>query len=197
MKKHVIIYLVAMLSFGACNNSSKPSATEEPTINDFKIGEKWTWNWKRSVEGVIRAEGEVSEEVVEFNGVLGFDNGNDTVKIATTLGQKPSDTPFCDWPLKMGKKWKFEDKWESNDGTKGKTRQDAEVISFNEVTVAAGKFMAYKIEYSGRTTNTRGFDAKVEDVWWYAPAIKKYIKHTQDDGAGLYVKELINYSKPE
>ena len=183
-----------MLSLGACTNTSKPSASEEPSINDFKIGEKWTWKWQRSVEGAIRAEGKDFQEVVDFNGVLGFYNGNDTLKIASTLGQKPSDTPFLDWPLKVGKKWKFEQEWENNEGTKGKTSQDAEVISFSNVTVAAGKFMAYKIVYTGRITNSRGYNAKVEDVWWYAPAIKKYIKHTQNDGAGLYINELINYS---
>jgi hypothetical protein len=197
MKKHAIFYLLAMLSFGACTNVSKPSASEEPTINDFKVGEKWTWKWQRSVDGEIRAEGEDSVEVVLFDGVLGFDNGNDTIKIATTLSQKPGDTPFYDWPLKVGKKWKFEQEWENNEGTKGKTSQDAEVISLNEVTVAAGKFMAYKIVYTGRITNSRGYNARITDVWWYAPAVKKYIKHTQDDGAGLYVNELINYSKPE
>lgn len=197
MKKHTIIYLLAMLSFSACTNSSKPSESEEPTINDFKVGEKWTWKWKRSVEGKIRAEGKDSVEVVLFDSVLGFDNGHDTIKIATTLGQKPSDTPFYDWPLKVGKKWKFEQEWENNEGTKGKTSQDVEVISFNEVTVAAGKFMAYKIVYTGRITNSRGYNARITDVWWYAPAVKKYIKHTQDDGDGLYINELINYSKPE
>ena len=56
--------------------------------------------------------------------------------------------------------------------------------------------MAYKIEYKGRMTNSRGFDGKLEDIWWYAPAIKSYIKHTQDDGEGLYVNELIKYSSP-
>ena len=198
MKKHTILLLMAIMAFNACTNVPKSkatdAATEEPKINDFKIGEKWTWKWKRSVEGEIRAEGEDFQEVVDFNGVLGFANGHDTLKIATTLGQKPSDTPFYDWPLMVGKKWKFEVEWENNEGTKGKTSQDVAVISFDKVTVAAGKFMAYKIEYKGGITNSRGYDAKLEDIWWYAPTIKKYIKHTQNDGEGLYMNELISYS---
>jgi len=198
MKKHAIVLLMAIMVFNACNKAPKTktanTATEKPTLEDYKIGEKWAWKWKRSVEGEIRAEGEVSQEVIDFNGDLGFDNGNDTLKIATTLDQKPSETPFYDWPLKKGKKWKYEENWESNDGTKGSTSQDAEVISFEEVLVDAGKFMAYKIEYKGRITTSRGFDGKMEDVWWYAPALKTFIKHSNDDGEGLYIKELINYS---
>lgn len=198
MIKKAIIYVVAILIFSACATAPKTTtndmATEEPTLKDFKIGEKWTWKWQRSVDGEIRAEGNDFQEVVDFNGVLGFYNGNDTLKIATILNQKPSDTPLYDWPLKVGKKWKFEVEWENNEGTKGKTSQDVEVISFNKVTVAAGKFMAYKIVYTGRITNSRGYNAKIEDIWWYAPIVKKYIKHTQNDGEGLYINELINYS---
>jgi hypothetical protein len=194
MMKKSIFYIIAMIMFSACTNSSKPTASEEPTINDFKIGEKWTWKWQRSVDGEIRAEGKDFQEVVDFNGVLGFYNGNDTLKIASTIGKKPGKTPFYDWPLKVGKKWKFEQEWENNEGTKGKTSQDVEIMSFNEVTVAAGKFMAYKIVYTGKITNSRGYNAKITDIWWYAPAVKKYIKHTQNDGDGLYINELINYS---
>lgn len=197
MKKHVIVLFMAIMTFNACTTSKtkvNDPTTEEPTITDFKIGEKWTWKWKRAVQGEVRAEGEEFQKVVDFKGVLGFYDGNETNKIATTLGQKKSDTPFYDWPLKVGKKWKFEYEWENDEGTKGKTSQDAEVVSFNEVTVAAGKFMAYEIVYKGRITNSRGYNAEITDIWWYAPRLKKYIKHTQNDGEGLYVNELINYS---
>ncbi len=198
MKKQAVLLLMAIMAFNACKSTPKAevgdTATEEPTLSDFKIGEKWTWKWQRAVEGEIRAAGEDFQEVVDFNGVLGFYNGKDTLEIATTVGQKPSDTPLYDWPLKVGKKWKFEVNWENNEGTTGKTSQNVTVVSFDEVTVAAGKFMAYKIEYTGRITNSRGYDAKLEDIWWYAPTVKKYIKHTQNDGAGLYINELINYS---
>ncbi|MFK5983680.1 MAG: hypothetical protein QM499_12270 [Flavobacteriaceae bacterium] len=110
------------------------------------------------------------------------------------MDAKPSETPLFDWPLEVGKKWKYEVEWVNNEGTTGKTSQNAEIVSFKEETVAAGKFMAYKIEYKGRITNSRGFDGKLEDVFWYAPGIKSYIKHTQDDGEGLYINELIEYS---
>ena len=199
--KNKMIYLIVMLIISACSNVPNPSATEtvaeRPIVKDYKTGEKWTWKWKRSVEGDIQAEGEASQEVVIFKDGLGFSSGLDTVEIMSGLEKELDSTPFRDWPLKVGKKWKYEENWESNDGTKGNTSQDAEVISFEEVKVDAGNFMAYKIEYKGRLTNSRGFDGKMEDIWWYAPVIKKYIKHTNYDGHGRYVKELINYSNPK
>ena len=201
MTKNKMIYLIVMLIISACTNVPNSSATEKvaekPIVKDYKIGETLTWDWRRSVEGEVRAQGEDYREVVKFKNTLGFYYGNnDTVKIATVINKKASKTPLYEWPLKVGKKWKYEVKWSNDEGTTGKTSQDAEVVSYGEVTVAAGKFMAYKIEYKGRISNSRGYDAEMKDVWWYAPAIQTYIKHTQDDGEGLYINELINYSNP-
>ncbi|WP_025864192.1 hypothetical protein [Prolixibacter bellariivorans] len=194
MTNKVILQLTALLLLlSGCS----PSTTNKPSLNDYKIGEKWVWNWKRTVEGEVRAEGKDIQEVVDYHGELGFWNGNDTVRISTTLDQKQSSTPFRSWPLYVGKKWKYESEWENNEGTKGKTSQDAEVVSFGEVTVAAGKFMAYKIEYKGMVTNSRGYKGKMSDTWWYAPELKTYIKHVNNDGYGVYKNELISYSKAQ
>lgn len=53
--------------------------------------------------------------------------------------------------------------------------------------------MAYQIVFKGRITNSRGFDGQLVDIWWYAPAVKKYIRHIQNDGEGLYTNELMKY----
>ena len=189
--KKVLFLLTVILSFTSCNTST----TNKPTLNDYKIGEKWVWNWKRTVEGEVRAEGKDIQEVVDYNGELGLWNGVDTVRISTILNQEQSSTPFRDWPLYVGKKWKYESEWENNEGTKGKTSQDAEVVSFEELNVAAGKFMAYKIEYKGIVTNSRGYKGEMSDTWWYSPDLKTYIKHVNNDGYGVYTNELIDYSK--
>ena len=191
MMRKVLFLLTAILIFTGCTNST----TNKPTLKDYKVGEKWVWNWKRTVEGEVRAQGKDIQEVVDYHGELGFWNGADTVRISTILDQKQSSTPFRDWPLYVGKKWKYESEWENNEGTKGKTSQDAEVVSFEELHVAAGKFMAYKIEYKGMVTNSRGYKGKMSDTWWYAPELKTYIKHVNNDGYGVYTNELTSYSK--
>jgi len=189
--RKVLFLLPVVLIFIGCITST----TNQPTLNDYKIGEKWVWNWKRTIEGEVRAKGEDIQEVVNYNGVLGFWNGVDTVRISAVLNQKQSSTPFRDWPLYVGKKWKYESEWENNEGTKGKTSQDAEVVSFEELNIAAGKFMAYKIEYRGIVTNSRGYKGEMSDTWWYAPDLKTYIKHVNNDGYGVYTNELTHYSK--
>lgn len=192
MTKRIIFQLTAMLLL--LSNCSTLT-TDKPTLNDYKIGEKWVWKWSRSVDGEVRAEGEDIQEVVDYDGELGFWNGVDTVQISTNLDQKQSSKPFRDWPIYVGKKWKYESEWENNEGTKGKTSQDVEVVVFEELTVVAGKFMAYKIEYKGIVTNSRGFKGEMSDTWWYSPDLKTYIKHVNNDGYGVYTNELISYSK--
>ena len=192
MIKKVIFQITALLLLLV---SCSPSTTNKPSLNDYESGEKWVWNWKRTVEGEVRAQGEDLQEVVDYNGVLGLWNGVDTVRISTILDQKQSNTPFRDWPLFVGKKWKYESEWENNEGTKGKTSQDAEVVSYEELNVEAGNFMAYKIEYKGMVTNSRGYKGEMSDTWWYSPELKTYIKHVNNDGYGVYVNELIHYSK--
>lgn len=171
--------------------------TNQPSLNDYTIGEKWVWKWERTVDGAVRAAGEDIQEVVDYNGVLGFWNGIDTVQVSTTLGQEESSTPFRSWPLYVGKKWKFVSEWENNEGTTGKTSQDVEIVSWEELKVAAGTFMAYRIEYKGIVTNSRGFKGEMTDTWWYSPDLKTYILHVNEDGYGLYTNELIRYSNPE
>ena len=123
--------------------------------------------------------------------------GKDTIPVTDIVKADDSETPKYDWPLEVGKKWKYENNWTSQDGTTGNQSQDAEVLSYKEETVEAGTFMAYTIKYKGKTTNSRGYNANEEEVWLYAPEVKNFIKLTQNQGDFLYVEELIEYSKPE
>lgn len=198
IKLKFLSLFVISLFFSCTNPSTK--VTEKPTIKDFTIGEKWTWKWQRTVEGKVRAEGVDTKEVVDYKGDLGFyyvNSRKDTVKAATVLNSKQSKTPFRDWPLKVGKKWKHIENWENESGGKGKTSRDAEVVSFEKLAVKAGTFWAYKIKYDGVMENlATGGKASVIDYWWFCPDLKDYIKHTQDDGYGEYTSELIKYSGP-
>jgi hypothetical protein len=197
MKKHALLLLVAIGLLNACNTApttkTEATLTERSSLNEYKIGEKWTWLEKSVAGEKIRWEGEERLEVVDFNGSLGFWNGIDTILVASTLTQEHSSTPFRDWPIEVGKKWKYESEWKNAEGTAMITSQDVEVVSYGEVAVLAGRFMAYKIEHKGTFTNSRAGSGKMNDTYWYAPALKKDIKHVQDDGYGSYVLELYDY----
>ena len=110
MRKRVLISMPLVLIFFSCASTK----TSEPIVKDYQMGEKWTWKWERKVEGEVRAEGEDIQEVVKYNGTLGLWNGVDTLEIPIATNKNQSSTPFRNWPLKVGKKWKYESQWENN-----------------------------------------------------------------------------------
>ncbi|MBT8267154.1 MAG: hypothetical protein EX254_10270 [Flavobacteriaceae bacterium] len=196
--KNQILLMLAVVIFSACNDTTKYSPTNQPTLADYQVGEKWVWKYKGvTSEGEVRSDGKDTREIVSNDGVLGMTIGKDTIPVTEIVKPEESETPKYDWPLEVGKKWRYENNWTSQDGTTGSQSQDAEVVSYKEETVEAGTFMAYTIEYTGKTTNSRGYSADEKEVWLYAPATKNFIKLTQNQGDFLYVEELIEYSKPE
>ncbi len=196
--KNQILILLAVVLLSACNDSTKSSTTNQPTLTDYQVGEKWVWKYKGvTTEGEVRSDGKDTREIVSIDGILGMTIGKDTIPVTEIVKPEESETPKYDWPLKVGKKWKYENNWTSQDGTTGSQSQNAEILSYREETVEAGTFMAYTIEYNGKTTNSRGYSADEKEVWLYAPAVKNFIKLTQNQGDFLYVEELIEYSKPE
>ena len=195
--KSLLVLFLASLMLVACGDTSKSLALQ-PTLADYQLGEKWVWKYKGvTTQGEVRSDGTDTRVIVDYNGSLGMTIGNDTIPLAEIVKPDESDTPKYDWPLEVGKKWRYENNWTSQDGTTGNQTQDAEVLSYQEETVEAGTFMAYTIKYTGRTTNSRGYNAEEEEIWLYAPEVKYFIKLTQVQGDFSYVEELIEYSKPE
>ena len=194
--KNQFLVLLAVLILSSCNDNTKSGITQQPTLEDYALGEKWVWKYKGvTTEGKVRSDGTDIREIVSFDGSLGMTIGKDTIPVTEIVKPEESETPKYDWPLEVGKKWKYENSWTSQDGTTGNQSQNAEVLSYQEETVEAGTFMAYKIKYKGKTTNSRGYSADEMEVWLYAPAIKNFIKLTQNQGDFHYVEELIEYSK--
>ncbi|AZQ64702.1 hypothetical protein EI427_20985 [Flammeovirga pectinis] len=192
--KNITLLLVALSMLSACDFATKHITTNQPIQSEYKMGEQWVWHWERAVDGHVRDEGRDTQKVVRYNGDLGFWNGIDTVLVAKTLLPDNSATPFRDWPLFVGKKWQYESTWENNEGTTGKTAQDVEVVAYEALKVKGGTFKAYKLIYQGIVTNSRGFKGEMTDTWWYAPELKTYIKHINEDGHGVYTNELISYT---
>lgn len=196
--KNPILILFALVLLSACNDSTKSGTTNQATLTDYQIGEKWVWKYKGvTTEGEVRSDGTDTREIISFDGALGMTIGKDTIPVTEIVKPDLSKTPKYDWPLEVGKKWKYENSWTSQDGTTGNQSQNAEVLSYQEETVEAGTYMAYTIKYTGKTTNSRGYSANETEVWLYAPAVKNFIKLTQNQGDFNYVEELIEYSKPK
>ena len=191
-----LLFLIAVLMMNSCFKQYE-KVTNQPTLKDYTIGETWTWKYKGvSDKGEVRSDGEDAREIVDINGVLTMLIGKDSVPVSELVKPETSKTPRFKWPLEVGKKWTYERTWTSQDGTKGKQSQDAEVLSYKEETVGAGAFMAYTIEYKGTISNSRGYSARTDEVWLYAPKVKNFIKLTQTQDDFVYNEELIKYSNP-
>ena len=192
--KYLVICIFVVLS---CYVTAATSvATQQPTHADYAEGEKWVWKYKGvTTSGEIRADGKDTQKIINQNGVLHMLTESNTIPLVNIVKLNESKSARYSWPLHVGKKWIFEERWTSDDGTKGATTQDAEVLSFKEETVEAGTFMAYTIKYKGKITNSRGYSADTVDVHLYAPKVKTFIKLTQLQKDYLYVEELIEYSE--
>ena len=191
-----IVYLVLISVLISCNENTV-SVAEQPILSDYTVGEKWTWKYKGvTTEGEVRSEGEDTREIVNMNGGLGMVIEKDTIPVSDIVKPEESETPRYKWPLEVGKTWRYEKNWTSQDGTTGTQSQDAKVLSYKEVTVDAGTFMAYTIEYKGTVSNSRGYNAQTDEVWLYAPELKNFIKMTQTQDGFLYNEELIKYVYP-
>lgn len=194
LAKLVVAIIVLLLT--SCKNNPETTVTNQPILFDYNLGEKWVWKYKGVTdEGEVRSDGTDTRTIVNFNGELGMTIDKDTVLVSDIVKPEDSETPRYKWPLEVGKTWTYEKDWTSQDGTTGKQSQDVEVLSFKEETVGAGTFMAYTITYKGTISNSRGYSAKTDEVWLYAPKIKNFIKMTQVQDGFSYTEELIEYSK--
>lgn len=193
-----IFLLLAATLLSACSGEEPVTHMLQPKVSDFQEGEKWVWKYKGVTEqGEIRADGLETREVIVEDGTLKISDGKNRIAISELTKPSQSNTPRYKWPLSVGKTWKYEEIWTSQDGTTGKTSQTAEVISYQKETVAAGTYMAFTILYKGNVTNSSGYNAETEEVFLYAPIVKNFIKLTQKQGDYYYVEELIEYSKPD
>ncbi len=179
-----------------CNAAMGADTTLQPTLADYNEGEKWVWQYKGVTgSGEVRAHGTDTKKIISNNGELFMVTASRTLPLSELVKPDNGQGARYNWPLQVGKTWTYEDHWESEDGTRGATIQDAEVLSFKPETVAAGTFMAYTIQYKGVMTNTRGYSASTEDIHVYAPALKTFIKLTQIQDDYLYVEELVEYAQ--
>ena len=177
----------------ASANAAMAQKAEMPAPDSFKTGDKWEW---RQVDNRTKLEeGQGSRTVVEVDGVRLFSDGTVNTPISTAFIGDSAAKSWRVWPLEVGKKWVFDGDWTRPDGVTGNTKQNAEVVAYEEVSTPAGKFMAYKIEYRGFFKNSNGRNGKQNDTYWYSPEVSADIKRVRDDSSNMYTRELTAYKR--
>jgi len=101
-------------------------------------------------------------------------------------GAKPNEDLYR-FPLFVGKKYKSE-YYLNSKVMSGNISRTVVVKSFENVTVPAGTFKAFKI-----IAKRKG----LKDTYWYSPKLRLYLKRiTIHHRAGESTRELIQYAKP-
>ncbi len=179
------------LVFAAAIHAQESAPVAFP--NNFVAGENW--EWRVTITPDTGAARSPTRTVVNSGDGLLFQNHRGkTDSFKSTFETNPffntkSLTPFREWPLEVGKTWTYQGVYMEGSAT---LKQTAKVVAFEEVTVPAGKFRAYKIEYAGWTYR-QGRSWKRVDTHWYAPSVKADVKSTIDTPDHQGIMELVTY----
>lgn len=168
---------------------------ELPAPSAFTAGDTWEW---RQVDTRTKAEdGKLTRTTVQVDDKLFFRYSSATsdFEVSRSILGFPLSTPAIVWPLEVGRKWVVNGDWSEPGGRNGNTKQDAEVTAYEEVTVPAGTFMAFKIEYRGWCSVGGGRSFSQDDTFWYAPEAYVGVKQVHDAGRNNYTRELVSYKR--
>ena len=173
-------------------------ATEAPPV--YAVGSSWTYD--QTVNGdtqrhtnTIVEEREVNGRVVHVaaksppnrdpGGTCDGANGDtfDAVshnwmaclKDGEILGSLTPHSGQFEWPLEVGKTWRFQRTWTDNVNPQwsGPGWEEFTVVAWEEVTVPAGTFMAYKVVRTKTSWQTR---SEENNIIWYAPEFGGSVK---------------------
>jgi hypothetical protein len=148
-------------------------------VNRYAVGDKFvqddidgfTGKTKRSVHVVTYAD----DDRVEINGGVDvLDQMGGTIR--NNGGQKEPADLQVPADMSIGKHWRSAFTNTRSDGRKASTFYDSRVVAFEEVTVPAGRFMAFRVERSGVAV-MEGLYNKRSDVIWVDPATMLPIRH--------------------
>jgi len=235
MRRRDFLQASAMLAAGCAPPGGPPPAPSGPpggaitaTAGYPPIGAKWKVRMTRT--GLFHSsvdESEITAATLNFNGRPGYGLVGPSATIVLepatfnrtgmlengriALTDSPDNGVFS-WPLWVGKEWQGTSVHaDSNRGEIWPSAEfNARVAAIENVTVPAGTFMAFRVEYEG------GIGSSVPDNWrdpvgrpgfetreihWYAPAPKLTVRsdierlNSHWRGAGRTTTELLGVPK--
>jgi len=176
--------LSCLLAFASCAVFAQgQDEFRRPVLN---VGDSWTYQrtdlWKNVVQlGTMTiAVKKVKDEKIQFRGTnlegnkWSYDADLDQNIAYTFKGDKFINHEYV-WPLKPGKTWKNDREYASGEA-EVTLEETCDVGSLEKVTVPAGEFDTYKISCKSFFTNTLGGQGSLENLRWYAPSVKRYVK---------------------
>lgn len=116
---------------------------------------------------------------------------------------RPNDGLGIRKPLHVGKEWRSDSNAKHlQSGTVFRTSGVAKVVGQEQVAMPAGTFDSFRIEMKVRQINTKDQtrSASVNYVLWYAPAVNRWVRRTEEvriEGRirDSFIDELTEYSR--
>lgn len=126
-----------------------------------------------------------AEGVFAGRGELIFSSDMNYMSASANEAVTTPDSRMLQWPLEVGKKYAAESEWiNTSTSQKGLNEYKATVESYEDITVPAGTFKAYKVVLKGfwnrRDTQFNGSGRSTQTLW-YAPDVKRWVKWVSED----------------
>lgn len=164
-----VLFLLATLFMFDISYAADPAA-ERPS---YSAGDYWIYTDNHKEVKVTFLREEKDRYIFEKEGTKVVKDFN-----LTTVEDKTGGYPgaIIKFPLTVGKWWNYEFQAEAIAGSKKETGRIAkyEVESYEQITVPAGTFWAFKI--TATIVNARRQTFKNSAHYWYAPEVKNIIK---------------------
>ncbi len=169
----------ALLAFGGsvgAQSASKP---------DVRVGDRWQFSAYFSVPSdVPNRTWEVT--AITSAGIEGTEDGlplllTHELNVIDSPRTRESNPRLLSFPLSVGKRWRFASDWEFKPKrSKGTYLVNVEVVSFEQVSVPAGDFDAFKLTareaLSGTSPIGTNYAGEATRTYWYAPAARAVVK---------------------
>lgn len=146
-----------------------------------KVGDRWVYETRMQPSGAKSPSHTWVITSVTPTRIGGTDNGHPLVltpelNVLQSADKQHSDERLLSFPLEVGKKWSFVDKF----GLLGfqMTARDSvtvAVVGYEKVRVAAGEFEAFRLEAKG-TRVTPSYSGEISWTYWYAPTARTIVK---------------------
>jgi len=175
-----------------------PGKAEMPA---WKVGYQWEYDWKRSgssgtyTKEIIREDtlGGVPTFVAKTLRTEEFYTKDTLGLLATVSKGKPVSTQrppfqFFVWPLEVGRQWTTAPEGDSlEDESSSELMIVMRVAEFEEVSVPAGTFEAFRVEMH------EAYSGALVMEYWYSPKVKWMVKAKQHWPNTVYEQELRSF----
>ncbi len=155
--------------------------------NDGNKVSEYSHEIKKIEDGkiIITRQNKNAEGVFAGRGEEIYSSDMNFMSASANQAVRTPDSRMLQWPLEVGKKYAAESEWtNTSTSQKGFNEYKATVESYEDVTVPAGTFKAYKVVLKGfwnrRDTQFNGSGRSTQTLW-YAPDAKRWVKWVSED----------------